>query len=159
MLIGPRQLRSETERFARQARGDTAWFNVCLEMFATQAVFDAMLRPAIENPAVTSVQFVIDARERAKWAEHIIPKLTSCAGSDKVCEPVWCAMDESVSFILAEIGEAGTEGLLSFWGEPFMSRTTGRDIPRYIFRVDASSELIGRFVDLERSYRAGGRSR
>jgi hypothetical protein len=34
-----------------------------------------------------------------------------------------------------------------------MSRTPGREIPRYIFHVQSHSELIGRFVDMGRQYR------
>jgi hypothetical protein len=34
-----------------------------------------------------------------------------------------------------------------------MSRTTGRDIPRYILHIQGHSELIARLVELERSYR------
>lgn len=152
-LVGPRRLRAETERFAREARGDMTWFNVCLEMFLTQGVFDAMLRPAIENPEVRSIQFVIDRRERAHWDELLAPKIARLPEGRKVHEPAWCLMDETVSFILSENAEDAPEALLSFWGEPFMSGATGRDIPRYIFRVDESSELIARFVDLERAYR------
>lgn len=161
VLIGPRQLRAATGgNRAVYPAGARRYGMVqgLLGHVRPHAVFDAMPRPAIENPAVTSVQFLIDARERAKWAQHIVPKLAACTGSDKVCTPVWCAMDESVSFILAEIGDAGTEAL-SCWGEPFMSKATARDILRCIFRVEASSELIARFVDLERMYRAGGSTR
>lgn len=157
VLIGPRRLRAETERFARSARGEMTWFNVCLDMFIPQAVFDAMLRPAIENPAVTGIQFLIDTRELDKWNRIIVPKVAECAGAARVASPVPCAMTESLSFILAETDSSATEALLSFWGEPFMSSAAGRDIPRYIFRVDGSSELIARFVDLERTHRAARR--
>lgn len=157
VLIGPRRLRAETERFARSARGDMTWFNVCLDMFIPQAVFDAMLRPAIENPAVTRIQFLIDQREMEKWGRIIVPKVAECAGAAKVAAPVSGAMTERLSFILAETDSSVTEALLSFWGEPFMSSAAGRDIPRYIFRVDGSSELIARFVDLERTHRAARR--
>lgn len=112
-----------------------------------------MLRPAIENPAVTGIQFLIDERELEKWDRIIVPKVLACSGAAKVIDPVSCAMTESVSFILAEADGDATEALLSFWGEPFMSSAAGRDVPRYIFRVDGSSELIARFVDLERTYR------
>jgi hypothetical protein len=159
VLIGPRRLRTETERFARSARGEMTWFNVCLDMFIPQAVFDAMLRPAIENPAVTRIQFLIDTRELEKWNRIIVPKVAECAGAAKVAAPMPCAMTESLSFILAETDTSITEALLSFWGEPFMSSAAGRDIPRYIFRVDGSSELIARFVDLERNHRAAPRPR
>mgnify|MGYP003519323404 FL=1 len=47
------------------------------------------------------------------------------------------------------------EAQVSFWGEPFMARTTGRDVPRYIFPVQAHSELVARLVELERRYRVG----
>ena len=49
VLAGPRGLRTESERFARRARGDMVWFNVCLLMFEPQILFDVLLRPAIEN--------------------------------------------------------------------------------------------------------------
>jgi hypothetical protein len=34
-----------------------------------------------------------------------------------------------------------------------MARTTGRDVPRYIFHVHAHSELVPRLVELARTYR------
>src|SRR5690606_12263066 len=59
ILIGPRQLRVANEQFARNVRGDAILFNVCLSMYRTQPLFDALLRPAIENSKVTSIQFVL----------------------------------------------------------------------------------------------------
>lgn len=65
-----------------------------------------------------------------------------------------CELKETVSFILTETEPDGVmEAHVSFWGEPFMSRVTGREIPRYIFHVQGHSELIGRLVELERHYR------
>lgn len=154
VLIGPRQLRSASETFARQARGDMMWFNVCLMMFRPQELFDCLLKPAVENPRVTRIQFVLDEGEQANWRDHVVPKLATCRGREKVLEPRWCAMKESVSFVLADRESDGlVEAQLSFWGEPFMARATGRDVPRYIFHVQAHSELIPRLVELERSYR------
>jgi hypothetical protein len=54
ILIGPRQLRSVSEQFARHMSGDAIWFNVCLSMYRPQPLFDALLRPAIENSTITS---------------------------------------------------------------------------------------------------------
>jgi hypothetical protein len=51
LLVGPGRLRSVSERFAVEARGEMIYFNVCLSMFKPQALFDKLLRPAIENPA------------------------------------------------------------------------------------------------------------
>jgi hypothetical protein len=156
VLIGPRQLRAAAEGFAGRARGEMVWFNVCLLMFRPQALFDALLRPAIENAGVTRIQFVLDEAERERWTTDVLPKVQQCRGRSKVVEPRWCALDESVSFILAETEPAGeVEAHLSFWGEPFMARSPGRDIPRYVFHVQPHSELLPRLVELERGYRLG----
>lgn len=148
ILVGPRSLRTESERFAMRARGDMTWFNVCLRMFVPQSLFDAMLRPAIENPEVRRIRFVLDEREA--WATQVLPKIQACTGAEKVDEPVWRSLPETVSFILAGTADGSTEAHLSFWGEPFMSHSTGHDIPRYVFHVQGRSELIGRLSDLER---------
>ena len=154
VLVGPRQLRSASETFARQARGDMVWFNVCLLMFRPQELFDCLLRPAVENPRVTRIEFVLDEGERENWRAHVAPKLEACRGREKVTEPRWCTMNENVSFVLADRESDGhVEAQLSFWGEPFMARTTGRDVPRYIFHVHAHSELVVRLVELDRTYR------
>jgi hypothetical protein len=154
ILIGPRQLRTTSERFARDAQGDMVWFHVCLLMFRTQLLFDTLLRPAIENPRVTSIHFVLDVSQQSLWDADVAPKLQACHGHAKVQEPCWTTITENVSFILAETTPNGaTEGLLSFWGEPFMSRSTGHDIPRYIFHIQSHSELVARLVEVERQYR------
>lgn len=156
VLIGPRQLRMHSDSFGRRARGEMVWFNVCLLMFRPQSLFDALLRPAIENSQVTRILFVLDSRERERWEQEVLPKVRACTGAEKVEEPYWRQLEESASFILADQGEDGrTEAQLSFWGEPFMARTAGRDVPRYVFHVQAHSELIPRLIELERSYRLG----
>ena len=155
-LIGPRHLRVESRRFSETARGDMLWFNVCFLMFQTQELFDLMLRPAIENPLVTSIQFIANERERPLWDEFMLPKINDCAGHSKVQKPRWATLPETVSYILADVGEQErSEALLSFWGEPFMARTTTRQVPRYIFRVHSHSDLIPRLVELERQHRLG----
>jgi hypothetical protein len=68
-------------------RGHMVWFNVCQMMFRPQELFDCLLRPAVENPLVTRVEFVLDEAERMNWVEHVAPKLAECAGSGKVVEP------------------------------------------------------------------------
>lgn len=154
VLIGPRRLGSASEAFARHARGDMVWFNVCLMMFRPQELFDVLLRPAIENPLVHKITFVLDEGERANWHNYVVPKLAACTGREKLLEPHWCDLKEAVSFILADRESDGqVEAQLSFWGEPFMARATGRDVPRYIFHVQSHSELIPQLVELERRYR------
>jgi hypothetical protein len=154
ILVGPRQLSVVTEGFAGRAHGDMVWFHVCLLMFKPQPLFDTLLRPAIENPMVRSIQFVLDQEQRELWESAVLPKVQQCRGHNKVQAPCWSIIKENVSCIISDIGTEGrTECLLSFWGEPFMARTVGRDVPRYIFHVQSHSELVGRLVDLVRSYR------
>ena len=154
VVVGPRDLRRASTAFSRNARGDMVWFNVCLSMFERQPLFDALLRPAIENPAVTAVTFVLDEGQRPRWERDVRPKVAACNNAGKVAEPVWTSLPEDVSFILADtLGSSATECLLSFWGEPFMARGVGHDVPRYIFHVTGHSELIERLVELDRAHR------
>ena len=154
VLIGPRELRKASEHFAASARGEMNWYNMCLLMFAPQSLFDALLRPAIESPHVTGIRFVLSPRERERWDTLVAPKLAKCKGAAKVAEPVWLEMDETLSFILAGNEAGKTEAHLSFWGEPFMARSTERSVPRYVFHVLDHSALISHLVDLEREHRA-----
>ncbi|MGE5594584.1 MAG: hypothetical protein ACM3S1_00965 [Hyphomicrobiales bacterium] len=157
-LIGPRALRQASESFSARAQGEMTWFNVCLLMFRPQELFDSLLGSAIDNPAVTSIQFILDDGERENWQQYVVPKVVERGGEAKLREPYWCELRESVSFILADMRPDGRpRAHLSFWGEPFMARTAGRDIPRYIFEVESHSELIPRLAELERSYRSAAR--
>jgi hypothetical protein len=153
-LVGPAGLRQESTRFAAEARGRMVWFNTCLLMFEPQVLFDTLLRPAIENPRVESIEFILDGSEQQRWAESVLPKIRNCSGAAKVAEPRWTKLEEAISFVVTETEPTGAvEAHLSFWGEPFMARSRTRDVPRYIFRVYGNSELIPRLLDMERQYR------
>jgi len=154
ILVGPRHLRAESQRFVESARGDMIWFNVCFLMFRTQEVFDLLLRPAIENPQVTSIQFVSDRSEQNLWDQYMAPRISECRGSEKVAPPCWRDLPQTVSFILGDSDATGKpEALLSFWGDPFMSKSTGKQVPRYIFRIQSHSDLVAQFIELERHHR------
>jgi hypothetical protein len=154
VLIGPRQLQSVTEHFAAHARGEMIWFHVCLLMFKPQSLFNTLLRPAVENPLVTSIQFILDRNQQDLWRQEVVPKLNSCAGMPKIKEPYWTSIAENVSLIFSDTGPDGaTECLMSFWGEPFMAYHPGREVPRYIFHVHHQSELVPRLLELARSHR------
>lgn len=76
----------------------------------------------------------------------------ACPDRAKVAEPRWCSLSKTVSYILANSQlSGGTEALLSFWGEPFMARTTGQDVPRFIFHVQSNSEILPHLVELQRT--------
>ena len=154
VLVGPARLREESQRFCVEAQGEMTWFNVCLLMFEPESLFDALLRPAVENPRVTRIQFVLDPRERERWEAVVNPRIARCRGAEKVVAPHYTELSEPISCIFAAREAGGNaDVLLSFWGEPFMARAPGRDVPRYIFRVSRDSELAVRLRELERSYR------
>ncbi|MCP4273395.1 MAG: hypothetical protein GY781_15815, partial [Gammaproteobacteria bacterium] len=154
ILIGPCELRAITERFAAQASGEMKYFHICLSMFKPQSLFDTMLRPAIENPQVTSIQFTLDENQKILWESDVLPKINVCSGSHKVKSPKWIKIQEPISMIFADVGSKGeTECLLSFWGEPFMATSSERSVPRYIFHIQGHSELVTRLIEVERNYR------
>lgn len=154
ILVGPAQLQRASRHFAENAKGEMIWFHVCLTMFKPQSLFDSLLRPAIENRNVTSIQFILDEGQRLFWESEVLPKINACKGRDKVRVPRWTTIQESVSVIIADAGSrVGIEVLLSFWGEPFMARASDRSVPRYIFHVQPHSELATRLAELVRTYR------
>lgn len=154
VLVGPARLRAVSELFSARATGEMIWFHVCLSMFRPQALFDTLLRPALENPRVTSIEFVLDAQQKALWDSEVLPKARACRGWEKLKPPRWTRIEESVSLIIADAGSSGkAECLLSFWGEPFMAHTAERKVPRYIFHVQGHSELVTGLVELARNYR------
>ncbi|MDO8682237.1 MAG: hypothetical protein Q7N50_01975 [Armatimonadota bacterium] len=158
ILVGPSELLPATEQFVGRLRGEVVWFNVCLLMFHPQQTFDMLLRPIIENPGVSSVRFISRHSEKELWQEELLPKITACCkGFSKVKEPEWHELEGTVSFILAATGTEGKEeALVSFWDEPFMSRSPGKQIPRYIFHIQADSSLVARLREIERGYRLTG---
>lgn len=156
LLIGSRLLRPESARFAGSAAGEMIWFNVCLSMFRPQELFDVLLRPALENPRVTSIQFISNPDERPLWEAVVLPKVRQCQGGDKLREPHWVKLPETISFIIADsAAHGGTEALLTVWGEPFMAKSTERNVPRYIFRIQSHSDLVSRLVEVARQARIG----
>ena len=65
--------------------------------------------------------------------------------------PRGCRSSTTVSHILANSQlSGGTEALLGFWGEPFMARSTGRDVPRVISHVHSNAEILPHLVELQR---------
>ena len=152
ILVGPRHLRSAHEQFLLNLSGETIWFNVCLTMYQTQPLFDALLKPVLENNKVTSIQFVLDKGQQQIWQQTVLPMIIACNARTKIREPLWRDLNNPVSFILGDSALSGeTEALLSFWGAPFMAQTVGHEVPRYIFHVQRRSELLPHLEDLVRT--------
>jgi hypothetical protein len=157
VLVGPQSIHKVMEDFSRHAHGDMKWFHVCPLMFRRQSVFDVLLKTAIENPQVKSIQFILDERDRECWKSEVAPKISQCPSAGKVQEAVWTSISGGVSAIISDQQTPGrTECLLSFWGEPFMARTPSHNVPRYIFHVQSHSELVGRMIEVVRGHRMHG---
>lgn len=153
-VVGPKDLQGMTRQFSERAIGGMVWFQVCLEMFRSQELFEAFLKPAIENQQVDSIQFISRKEQVPIWDSEIRPKIAKCEGGAKVREPKWIETSENISFIISDTEPNGeTECLLSFWGEPFMSISQERNVPRYVFHLQRGSELIAPLSEIERRYR------
>jgi len=155
-LIGPSRLRCATAQFAERCRGVVVWFNACPEMLATEEMAEAILHPFLTNPRITTIRFVLDLRQRDRWQAVVQSTLRRHLESGKIEPPRWGELDSGVSFLIGETDavEGTAEALVSFWGEPFMAVHHDRRIPGYVIHVREHSELIGRFREVERAFRA-----
>lgn len=151
-LIKPRELLIYTEEFALKNRGEVWWFNACCAMFRSQELFDRLLKTSIESSRTTKIYFVMDKTMKEAWDNDVRPKIEMCRGRDKVQEPVWRDIDESIAFQMIDVGadKEAKEALLGFWGEPFMMElgSEGQHVPRYLIHVKSQSELISRLQDI-----------
>lgn len=149
-LIGPTELVSASLEFAQKSQGEVVFFNVCLRMYKAQQPFNVMLKPFIENPLTTSVRFSLNGSEKERWQSDVWPKIKVCSGQQKVEEPFWAELNDTISFVMIDTGGGKSEALVSFWGEPFMALATDKNVPRYVLHVNSSSELIVRLKEKER---------
>ncbi|MFM7108243.1 MAG: hypothetical protein ACKOZU_06530 [Planctomycetaceae bacterium] len=150
-LIGAKRMRQEFADFATTVYGEVRWFNACCRMFRRQEVFDATLRPFIDNPHVTTVQLLCRPDERRYWLTELLPKLRRCDHAGKVRAPLWGAIHTNVSFILGDIdGDGRDEALMSITEEPFSAVNQGPAVPRFLVRVFSQCDLIAPLEDMAR---------
>ncbi|MHB0976139.1 MAG: hypothetical protein ACYC1U_02965 [Candidatus Aquicultorales bacterium] len=153
-LIKPAELIDRTAKFALKNRGEDWWFNTCANMFRSHELFDALLRPSIENQKTTKVAFIMRPSMKAIWEEYVQPQIETCRGKEKVQTPIWVEIDESISFRMIDLSadQERKEALLTFWGEPFMMEHTTSShrahMPRYVLLIKHHSELIHRLKDI-----------
>lgn len=150
-LIGPKRMRQEFADFATTVYGDVRWFNACCRMFRRQEVFDATLRPFLENPNVKSVHLFCRPEERQFWLADLLPKLKKCGHGDKVRPPLWGPIRTNVSFVLGDVdGDGKDEAVLSIIEEPFAATNQGPAVPRFLIRVFSHCDLIASLEDMSR---------
>lgn len=150
-LIGPKRMRQEFADFATTVYGEVRWFNTCCRMFRRQEVFDATLRPFLENRNVTAVHLLCRPDERQFWVTDVLPKLKKCDCGDKVRPPLWGPISTNVSFVLGDVdGDGKDEAMLTIIEEPFASSNQGPAVPRFLFRVFSHCDLIASLEDMSR---------
>ena len=150
-LIGPKRMRQEFADFAMTVYGDVRWFNACCRMFRRQEVFDATLRPFLDNPNVTAVVLLCRPEERQFWLTDLLPKLRKCEHGDKVRPPLWGPIRTNVSFVLGDVdGDGRDEAMVSIIEEPFATSNQGPAVPRFLVRVFSHCDLIAPLEDMSR---------
>ena len=134
------------------------WFNVCLSMFERQALFDALLLPAIENSSGTAITFVLDEGQRPQWERDVWPKVKDLRRRRRQGRRAGVVQDPGGRLVHpgGHADERHRMPAQLLVVSPFMSRRVGRDVPRYIFHVTGHSELIERLVELDREHRLAG---
>lgn len=151
VLIGPKAMRQEFRDFSTTVSGEVRWYNVCCRMFRRQEVFDATLRPLLDNPNVTAVHLMCRPEERACWLTDLLPKLQRCEHGEKVRSPLWGSIRGHASFLLGDVdGDGRVEALLSIAGEPFSTENLGLAVPRFVLRVLGECDLIASLEELAR---------
>lgn len=150
-LIGPKRMRQEFADFATTAFGEVRWFNACCRMFRRQEVFDATLRPFLDNPNVTSIILLCRPEERQFWLTDLLPKLRKCEHGEKVRPPLWGSIRTTVSFVLGDVdGDGRDEAMVSIMEEPFATSNQGPAVPRFLLRVFSHCDLIAPLEDMSR---------
>lgn len=150
-LVGPKRMRQEFADFAATVYGEVRWFNACCRMFRRQEVFDATLRPFLENPHVTAIHLLCRPTERQAWLADLLPKLQKCDHGDKVRPPLWGDIRTDVSFVLGDVdGDGRDEAVLSIAEEPFSTSAQGPAVPRFLVRVFSHCELLPPLEDMAR---------
>ncbi len=154
-LIKPSELLKHTREMALKNTGEIWWFNICINMFLSDVVFENVFKPAIENRGTTRIILILKTEYRKIWESEVTPKISSCRGADKVSSPVWADIDENIAFIAIDSGEGSQkEADIAVWGEPFMveymtqAGESKKSVPRYLIHVKNDSELIYRLKDI-----------
>ena len=164
-LIKPSELLEHTRGMALKNKGEIWWFNICINMFLSDVVFENVFKPAIENKDTTRIIPVLKEEYRKTWETDVTPKIKSCSGAENVSSPVWVeSIDENIAFIAIDSGEKPQkEADIAVWGEPFMAEYMTHEgglkksVPRYLIHVKSDSELIYRLKDIFDKYRHKGR--
>ncbi|NDC63352.1 MAG: hypothetical protein EBZ59_05055 [Planctomycetia bacterium] len=120
-------------------------------MFRRQEIFDATLRPFIDNPHVTAIYFLCRPEEQPFWLADVLPKLRKCDHGDKVRVPLWGAIRVNVSFVLGDVdGDGRDEAVVTVLDEPFSASNHGSTVPRFLMRVYSHCDLMAPLEEMAR---------
>jgi hypothetical protein len=160
-LVTPDIVVSAVKELYFKNMGEVWLFNMCMKMYSKKNVFEKALKPIIENPNATEIQFIVHTSEKEIWEKNFQPLLDKCKNRDKVLPPIFSEIKEPFAFQMVRISHQKDvrEALLAVWGEPFMAEL-GPDSraylvrhPRYVFHIKSHSELILRLKELFMKYK------
>ena len=160
-LVTPEVVVSAVNELYSKNKGEVWLFNMCMKMYSKKDLFERVLKPVIENPNATEIQFIVHISEKETWEKDFQPLLDKCKNRDKVLPPIFSDIKEPFAFQMVRIGREKDirEALLAIWGEPFMAEL-GADRreypvrhPRYVFHIKSHSELIPRLKELFMRYK------
>ncbi len=160
-LVTPEIVVSAVKELYSKNKGEVWLFNMCMKMYGKKAVFEKALKPIIENPNATEIQFIVHISEKDIWEKDVQPLIDKCKNKEKVLPPVFSEIKEPFAFQIVRISDQKDvrEALLAVWGEPFMAEL-GPDSreylvrhPRYVFHVKSHSELVSRLKELFMRYK------
>jgi hypothetical protein len=148
----------KAEELALHNRGEMWWFNTPMTVLKSQEAFDRLVKPAMENPKTTNIEFVLDRGLEEFFMEEVQPKIEVTKGKEKVRPPVFTDIKESLGFRMIDTDEKEErkEAHLTFLDEPFtIAKGEEKKVyyPRFIFHVKADSELIPKLKELYLRYR------
>jgi len=150
-LVGSKKMRQEFADFATTVHGEVRWYNACCRMFRRPEVFNATLRPFLENPNVTTIHLICRPDERQSWLTDLLPKLRKCDQRHKVRPPLWGGIRTDVSFVLGDVdGDGRDEAVMAILEEPFSTAAQGPAVPRFLIRVFSHCDLIAPLEDMSR---------
>ena len=157
-LIDSKEVFEKGEELAMKNMGEMWWFNTPLG-FRNQKIFDAVLKPAIENPRTTRIIFILDEGFRKAWDEEVAPKIEKSAHKEKVQPPIWRKIDRGIAFKMIDLSREKElkEAHLILLEKPFVMKSEKGDArafyPRYLIQVKSHSKLIQDLKDLFFEYK------
>lgn len=156
-LLNTEEVFERGRDLALNNKGEMWWFNTPLGI-RNDAVFERILKPAIENPNTSKIVFILDKKFKTIWEEEVEPKIDKCKSKEKVETPRFRSIDEKTAFRMIDTdpGRGLKEAHVTFLEKPFTYKAEREEpaifYPRYALQVKSHSKLIQDLKDMFLGY-------